>query len=61
MTNPIQRSQGRLRPNVPRADELAAGVAAPSGKRDPLQAEALAAVQRAPSGKVADTCAFRPS
>jgi hypothetical protein len=52
--NPIQRSQGRLRPNVPRGDELADGVAAPSGEHDPATAVALAAVTRAPSGKVAD-------
>lgn len=56
-TNPIQRSQGRLRPNIPRHDELAKGVAAPlavaSGTTDTAIAASLAALDRAPSGKVA--------
>jgi hypothetical protein len=55
MINPVQISHDRRRPQVPRPDELAEGVAAPSGTPDPAIAEALAAVQRAPSGKVQDT------
>jgi len=51
---PIQRSQGRLRPQVPRSDELAAGVPAPSGSPDAATAEALASVVRMPGGQVAD-------
>lgn len=54
-TMPIQRSQGRRRPQVPRADELAAGVPAPSRVPDAATAEALAGVERAPSGQVANS------
>lgn len=52
---PIQRSQGRLRPQVPRSDELAEGVPAPGGVSDAAKAEALAGVARAAGGKVANS------
>lgn len=51
---PVQRSQGRLRPLVPRADELPAGVAATSGVDETARAAVLAQVQRTPEGTVAD-------
>src|SRR6185369_3505316 len=52
---PVERSHGRRRPQVPRSDELAAGVPAPSGTPNAATAEALAAVARAPGGQVADS------
>ena len=52
---PVQRSQGRRRPQVPRSDELAAGVPATAGVTDAAAAEALAAVSRVAGGQVADS------
>ena len=52
---PVERSQGKPRPQVPRADELPAGVAAPSGQADAATPEELALVKRGDGGKVADT------
>lgn len=51
---PVQRSQGRRRPMVPRSDEVADGVAAPSGVVDPAVSDALAQVQRDDSGRLRD-------
>jgi hypothetical protein len=51
---PVQRSQGRRRPLVPRSDELAVGVPAATAQPDPATAEALARVRRVGGGKVAD-------
>jgi hypothetical protein len=51
---PVQRSQYRLRPLVPRSDELAAGVPASTEVPDPATAKALASVRRVHGGKVAD-------
>jgi hypothetical protein len=56
---PVQRSQGRRRPMVPRSDELAAGVPAPSSEPDAATVQALAAVTRAPSGTVADSASAK--
>jgi len=53
-TGTTQVSHGRRRVNVPRIDELAASVPAPSGTADSARAAVLAQVQRAPSGTVAD-------
>jgi hypothetical protein len=52
---PVQRSQGRRRPQVPRGDELAVGVPAPDGLPDAATAQALAAVARGAGGKLADS------
>jgi hypothetical protein len=54
---PVQRSQGRRRPQVPRSDELARGVPAATGAAEAARAEQLAAVQRGPGGKLADRAA----
>jgi hypothetical protein len=51
---PIQRSQGRRRPLVPRSDEVADGVPAPAGVPDSDAAEALQRVQRDADGRLAD-------
>ena len=51
---PVERSQGRRRPQVPRSDEIAAGVPAPAAMPDAATAEALSRVQRVDGGKVAD-------
>lgn len=48
-----QVSHNRRRPQVPRVDELAAGVAAPGGNRDSGAAEALRSVRRTAGGQVA--------
>ena len=50
----VQQSQGRLRPVVPRADELAEGLPDESGSDDSAKAAVLAQVQRQPDGTVAD-------
>lgn len=50
---PVNRSQGRRRPQVPRSDELAAGVPAPGRDSDPERAAKLAAIARGPDGKLA--------
>lgn len=51
---PVQRSQGRRRPLVPRSNEVAAGVPAPSGQVDTATADTLAQVQRDDGGRLAD-------
>ena len=51
---PVERSQGRRRPQVPRSNEMTAGIPAPTGVTDTATAEALASVQRAADGKLAD-------
>lgn len=51
---PVERSQGRRRPLVPRSDEVAVGVPAASGPVDRAKAETLAQVKRAEGGRLAD-------
>lgn len=52
--SPVQRSQGKRRPQVPRSNELAEGVPAPAEVPDAATAEALARIRRGEGGKVAD-------
>ena len=52
---PVQRSQGRRRPLVPRSDEIADGVPARSGVPDAVRAAKLALVVREPGGMVRDS------
>lgn len=54
---PVQRSQERRRPQVPRSNELAKGLAAPSGAGEAARAAKLAAVTRGPGGKLASSSA----
>lgn len=53
--SPVQRSQNRRRPRVPKRGELAVGVPAAGGEQDAATAATLAAVSRAPGGTVADS------
>lgn len=50
----VQRTQKRLRPVVPRLDEMADGLPAPASEPDAATVEALARVQRADGGRLAD-------
>lgn len=52
---PVQRSQGRRRPLVPRSDEMTEGLPAPASPPDPAKAEALARVERADDGRLASS------
>ncbi len=56
---PVHRSQGRRRPEVPRSDEMTAGIPAAAEMPDAATLEALARVRRVGGGKLADAEAGR--
>lgn len=55
VVSPVQRSQSRRRPLVPKRGEMAAGVPAPAAIPDAATAEALTRVRRVDGAKVADS------
>ncbi len=51
---PVQRSQGRRRPQAARSDEVAEGLPGPASVPDPAKADALSQVKRRADGRLAD-------